>query len=576
MNRFAKFSFVILVAILGTNLNAAEVSWPEEPVSLLVQDQALPEFLKDLGALTDVRLLPSDKVDGRISGRFDGKPVDIFRKVAKAYGLLSYYDGTALHVSSAAELQSRSLQIKPVTMERVLEALVARDLVTRDHKVEFDRQAGVVRLRGAPEFVGQVETLILALQPAPAKKPKPLVQTKIVVETPIASNELTFRTFRLNYASAADVTLYQNGRDVTIPGVASLLRTMLGDGQQLPGPSVYFNQPSDPTVPGLRGKGLSRFENVNSELESPKPTAKRSVASGMGSDIRIVAEPNLNAVIVRDTAASMPLYDNLIQELDKEPQLIEIQVTIVDMDKNTLRDIGVDWNFESGSTNAQFGGGEVVDQNGGLALNTVLGDAGRFLARVNALAETGQASITSRPQVLTLSNLEAVLSSDEEFFVRIAGNEEVDLFNVSAGTSLRVLPNIVGSPDDPQIRLLVTIEDGAIDTTSSVDGIPIVERSSLNTQAIIYDGESLLLGGLVRESESVTTTQVPLLGSIPAVGKLFQRETQIESQTERLFVISPRLAGTNRRSPPATSSSPALMTRTMTDEQLSEDYVEGF
>lgn len=574
MNRLAQVSFVILAVLCGTGLHAAEAPWPEEPVSLLVQDQPLPEFLHDLAALADVRLLPSDQVDGRISGRFEGMPKDIFGKVEKAYGLLSYYDGTALHVSVAAELQSRSLQVKPITMERVLEALVARDLATREHKVEFDRQAGVVRLRGAPEFVGEVETLILELQPKPTPKPKSPVRKNVVIDTAIAPNELTFRTFKLNYASAADVTLYQNGRDVTIPGVASLLRTMLGDGQQLLSSAVHFNQPSDPTVPGLRGKGLRRFDNVSDATESKN--AKRSVASGVGGDIRIVAEPNLNAVIVRDTAASMPLYDNLIQELDKEPQLIEIQVTIVDMDKNTLRDIGVDWNFNSGGTSAQFGGGEVEGQNGGLALNTVLGDAGRFLAKVNALANTGQANITSRPQVLTLSNLEAVLSSDEEFFVRIAGNEEVDLFNVSAGTSLRVLPNVVGSQENPQIRLLVTIEDGAIDTTSSVDGIPVVERSSLNTQAIIYDGESLLLGGLVRESDSVVTTRVPFLGSIPAVGRLFERKTQIEAETERLFVISPRLVGTSRHATPLKQSSPALMTRTKTDETLSEDYVEGF
>lgn len=572
---FARAIF-LLALVLASGAQSAETPWPLAPVSLTVQDEELADFLKNLGSLADVRLLPSRGVVGRISGRFDGAPADIFRKVSTAYGLLSYFDGTALHVSAATELQSRALEIQPAAMEELLETLVERDLINRTQKVEFDRRAGVVRLRGAPEFVGEVEQLVYALRPEPVAAAKPASIIRPPPPPATDDNELTFRTFKLQYASAADVTLYQNGRDVTIPGVASLLRTMLGDGQRMPGTTLQFNQPADPTVPGLRGQGLSRLDPHSRDRNADKrsPTADRSVASGAAGAIRIIAEPNLNAVIVRDKAASMPLYANLIEELDKEPLLIEIQVTIIDVDKNTLRDIGVDWSYESGSTSARFGGGEVAEQTGGLALNTVLGDAGRFFARVNALAETGRANITSRPQVLTLSNLEAVLASDEEFFVRIAGNREVDLFNVTAGTSLRVLPNVVGSESDPQIRLLVTIEDGAIDTTSSVDGIPIVERSSLNTQAIIFDGESLLLGGLVRESESVTTTRVPLLGSIPALGKLFQRETQVEAQTERLFVISPRLVGGHRRLAPRPPANPAVLTSI--ELNGSADYVEGF
>ena len=361
---------------------------------------------------------------------------------------------------------------------------------------------------------------------------------------------------------------------------------MVGDGQQALATSRVFNQPRDSTVPKLRGQGLSRHADQATRVahETPTETDPRSVGTGHGGSVRIIAEPNLNAVVVRDRPGAMPLYESLIAELDKEPVLVEIQVTIVDVDKNKLRDLGVDWRFQSDGTNAQLGGGDVVGQNGGLILNTVLGNAGRFFARVNALAEEGSAEITSRPQVLTLSNLEAVLANDESFFVRIAGNEEVDLFDVSVGTSLRVLPNVVGDADDPQIRLLVTIEDGAIDPTASVDGIPVVERSSLNTQAIIYDGESLLLGGLVKDATSVVKTKVPLLGSVPGVGRLFQRTRSVAGRTERLFLISPRLVGRQRRARPS-AASPAVSIaggpRQQSAHALSAtreepEYVDGF
>lgn len=595
--RTAFYSLIVSLAMLlaALSVQAATPQWSDEPVSLQVQDESLRDFVQDFASLTGVRVLMSDAVQGRISGRFDDKPGVVFNKIVKAYALLTYYDGSVIHISMASEIQSKSIKVKPAYVERVVEALVKHDLVDRNQSVDVDRSSGVIKLRGAPEFVIDAEQLVKTVQPKPSR-----IRTMTIKDapgTPAKSNpdELVFRTFKLKYASAGDVTFYQNGRDVTLPGVASLLRTMLGDGRRATGSAVSFNKPSDMTVPGLRGKGLRRY-NTDLETAPERPVeparrerADRSVASGRGGNVRIVAEPNLNAVIVRDMASAMPLYENLIAELDKEPILVEIQVTIIDIDKNKLLDLGVDWRFDSKNTDARFGGGAVEGQNGGLILNTVLGDSRRLLARVNALAEDGSANITSRPQVLTLSNLEAVLANDESFFVRIAGNEEVDLFNVSVGTSLRVLPNVVGDKSDPQIRLLVTIEDGAIDPTESVDGIPLIERSSLNTQAVIFDGESLLLGGLVRDSASVVTTKVPLLGSVPGVGRLFQRKTTIESSTERLFLISPRLVVANRNShaKPSSSSSIYLTGTGSTPEatmaqrpgQFEEgehEYVDGF
>lgn len=556
---------------------AAHPPWPEQPILMQVQDQSLREFFGGFGSLTGVRILLSERVTGTISGRFDGPPARVFGNVVSAYGLLTYYDGTAVHVATSGELTSRTVKVGVAGVQPGLERLIHRDLAGGDQQIIADRSAGLIKLRGAPEFIRDAEEILGASVPpkldpaAPAGTPR---------GGPPKRQELIFRAFHLRYASAADVTLYQNGREVTVPGVASMLRTMMGDGRRSVSSERVFNVPEDATVPRLRGRGLRRYNQevrrvaheVHDESAAP---ASRSVAGGQGGEVRIVAEPNLNAVIVRDTTHAMPLYEELILELDKEPVLVEIQVTIVDVDRNRLRDLGVDWRFRSDRTNADFGGGLAEDQVGGLILNTVLGDAGRFFARINALAEEGSAEIISRPQVLTLSNLEAVLASDESFFVRVAGNEEVDLFDVSVGTSLRVLPNVVGDASQPQVRLLVTIEDGAINGEASVDGIPVVERSSLNTQALIYSGESLLLGGLVQESESVVKTRVPLLGSVPGVGKLFQRSRRTATRTERLFLISPRLVDGHRRAPASPTTGPVAQASPQVTAS-SERYIDGY
>ena len=510
-----------------------------------------------------------------ISGRFNANPEKVFNDIVKAYDLLPYYDGHAMHISLGSEVQSRSIKVNKSKINKVIIALSKQNLIGEHQSIQVLSKQGLIKVRGAKQFIYDAEEIINNIQGK--RKISRKGQFKKVVNRksilPAAKkNDIVFKTFSLKYASAADVSYYQNGKEVVIPGVVTLLRNMVGDGSSLSGvsnSSVGLSQPDRHTVPGLRGQGLQQFEvnaggkkdaqvrpanYTNTQKIGLNQSMVQASPSGRGSFVKIEAERNLNAVIVRDYADAMPLYESLIQQLDQEPQLVEIQVTIIDVDKNKLQDIGFDWSYNGSRNDARFGGGNVFDfqgENGGILLNTVIGDARQLFARIRALAENGSAKVVSQPQVITVSNLEAVLQNDQSFYVRVAGNEEVDLFNVSAGTSLRVLPNIVGDKSDPKIRLLVTIEDGVIVPNVSVDDIPVVERSSLSTQAIIYNGENLLLGGLVRESKSTNTSKVPVLGDVPVVGNLFKRTNENESRTERLFLISPRIVNNQRIDTPA-------------------------
>lgn len=532
---------LLLLAVLSA-VPAAEPTWSQEKLTVQVQEQQLEQFLKDFFAAIDLKVLVNESVSGRISGKFDDLPEKIFTNVVKAYGLLPYYDGAVFHISTAADIQNRSFELSSKQLDEVLRSLISQGLSDQYQSVHILRADKLIKVRGAPEFILDVEKIVKAVLPKKSKVP---TVKFLPIKPARPANELEFRTFSLQYASAADVTLIQGGREFSIPGVASILRSIVGDGQSPTITSMQFG-PSGPTrVPGLRENTSPRPPAANADVQlGPQVDTTQLTSGGVITDrpfvARIEAERNLNAVIVRDYADAMPVYEQLILQLDQEPLLVEIQVTIIDIDKSELKDLGVDWQYADNQTQAQFGGGEVVGQNGGLLLNTVLGDSGRFLSRVNALAVTGSADVVSRPQVLTLSNLEAVLSSDQSFFVRVAGNEDVDLFNVTVGTTLRVVPSIVGSKDDPQIRLLVSIEDGSL-TPDAVDEIPIIDKSTLSTQAIIFDGESLLLGGLVRNSTVTDETKVPVLGNIPLLGRIFKRTTKVKTSTERLFLITPHL-----------------------------------
>ncbi|MFN3592259.1 MAG: hypothetical protein ACK4TG_08735, partial [Thermaurantiacus sp.] len=158
-----------------------------------------------------------------------------------------------------------------------------------------------------------------------------------------------------------------------------------------------------------------------------------------------------------------------------------------------------------------------------------------------ALEEQGAARIVSRPQVMTLSNVEATFDRTRTFFVRVAGEREVDLFNVTVGTVLRVKPSVIPHGEEVRIQLIVQVEDGQVSRSESVDGIPLIDRAGVSTRAIILDGESLLLGGQTVDSEFDAERRVPLLGQAPVIGALFRSRRRNRERIERLFLITPRL-----------------------------------
>jgi len=292
------------------------------------------------------------------------------------------------------------------------------------------------------------------------------------------------------------------------------------------------------------------------------------------------ADGRMNAVIVRDVPERIPFYDGVIRSLDVKPALVEIEARIIEVSADSIGSLGIDWRARSGSaslnispgapspTASSSGTGGTSSNSGtgilsipnisapgltspliiptsqlpqGGILTTVLGDSGRYvMARINALADDGKANILSSPRVLTLDNVEAVLENLNTFFVSVAGNLDVGLYNVSAGTSLRVTPLIVSEGARTQIKLAIRIEDGGI-TQQMVGTIPVVQRTTITTQAFINEGESLLIGGYKSDVRNDTVVSVPGLSSIPLLGGLFKFKQKETSHVEHLFMLTPHV-----------------------------------
>lgn len=573
----------IALAALGALLAAGAalampIPFADREVQLTAREQPIAGFAQDLFGRLDIPVQVSPSVRGAVNGSFSGPAERTWRQIARAFNLVEYYDGTVLHIYSPADLATRTLPLAPAAAQRVLRAVGDMRLPDARNTLRTTRE-GTLVASGTRRFIEQVEEIARA--------------TAVSERTGTPSG---VKVFYLRYAWAQDVNISFGGRQVMLPGVASIVRALMTNDSRSQVVVSNHETPSPGTVPGIRGQRSGRGSgagggtlggpDANPYLASapivaqafgvPLPGSAGAAAAAAQTtapphpvvvaaapdQVRVEADSRLNAVVVRDAPERLAQYEQLIAALDVEPQSLEIEATIIDLNTEKLRELGINWRLTRGRGSLLFGRGDASDLRltpqtpvgeitpsglGGF-VSAVLGGANEFISRINALQQQGAARIVSSPQVLTLSNVEAVFDNSSTFFVRVAGRDDVDLFNVSAGTTLRVTPHVFKDNNQVRIKLLVSIEDGVI-SGERVDTLPVVNRSAVNTQALIFEGESLLVGGITREASADDVTQVPVLGDIPVLGHLFRNTSRNTTRIERLFLIQPRLAG--RRSPNA-------------------------
>ncbi len=362
------------------------------------------------------------------------------------------------------------------------------------------------------------------------------------------------RVFRLKHAFAEDVTINLGQQNQTLPGVASLLRQLVGT-QDIK--NANNSQPSYPGQVNRRmGQGLARstgtqgYVPTQMDVQGRQPAAIASPAMQTGA--RILADPRLNAIIIWDEEHLMPFYRTVIEELDKSVLLVEIRAAIADINVNSMRSLGLSYQFNGPDVVGGFNTGTAVDPlnfastvGQGAQVTTIFTNGiDTLMARIQALETKGEASVLSRPTILTSDNLDAVLQNTKTFYVQVQGYQTVDLFDVTYGTVLRVKPQIVQQENGkPLVKLVINIEDGVSTPPTSGSGLnlPQVGRTTISTQAVVGNQQALVIGGYYYETKQVIANGLPLLMHIPIIGHLFKTEEDIINKQERLFIISPRI-----------------------------------
>lgn len=504
--------------------------WLTRPVSFDVHQYPLPKLLVEFAASQGVPAVISPSLTGEVAGRFMfNNPAEFLNILCEVQNMNWYYDGGVVHFFSNAEIDTRLFQL----LNRREDALknTLRELGLFDPRFSW-RIADSNRLlmvQGPPVYLDQIGAI--------------LDRQEAVAVAEGATRKLS--VFRLNHASASTRTVATGDSTTTIPGVVELLQKILSE-TPVSAPQYENEPPTPPGAPRMRkGTGMVAREKAGAESRSDKPPQTHMAS--------IQADNRLNAVLVWDFEENMPRHQAIIEALDVPLALVEIRAAIIDVETDRTKDLGVSWEYRGDGGRWQNeigsnpGGGLNPEESGltgdGLQFSTIYTKGlDSFMARVSALEKEGNANILSRPSVLTQDNTMASLEHTETFYVRLEGEREVDLADVTTGLTLRVTPHVINDGAGG-IQLAVYIVNGtdSLDETSTVDNLPRVRQSTISTQAVVYEGEALVIGGYYTEMRRVTDSGVPVLKNIPGVGALFRTRGRTNSKSERLFVLSPRL-----------------------------------
>ncbi|WP_155740031.1 type III secretion system outer membrane ring subunit SctC [Pandoraea pnomenusa] len=481
----------------------------------------------------------------QVSGDFDMTNARAqLDSIATKLGLIWYHDGQSIYVYDASEIRNATVSLVHAGVSELVSYLRTTGLYDRRYPIRGDAHSRLFYVSGPPVFVDLVIAAARSID-------------RRVSDGPVSGPD-QIGVVRMDNAFVSDRTYQLRDEKIVIPGMASVVTELVksstgggGASGTLPATPLPRLSSSSPAPGEAHGGGLppplppqlplspnadgSPVGTVDTPAERPAPPA--------GSLI-VKAYPAGNSLLVRGTAEQVERVERLVSRLDRPRRHIELSLWIIDVRKEALDSLGVDW---SGGVNIGSRLGLVL--NATTPLSTL--DGMRFLARIQAMASNGQATVVSRPVILTQENIPAVFDGSQTFYVPLEGERTTDLRSVTYGTMISVWPRFAGQGE---IEMTLNIEDGTSTPKREGDGeskytvLPTVSRTRISTIARVPQGKSLLIGGYTRDSGDTVEKKVPLLGDIPLLGRAFRYTSQARNNDVRVFLIQPReIAGPMER-----------------------------
>jgi type IV pilus assembly protein PilQ len=294
----------------------------------------------------------------------------------------------------------------------------------------------------------------------------------------------------------------------------------------------------------------------------------------------IVVDGRTNSLVISDIPENMATLESLVKELDDPTGQVLIEAKIIEVGDEAALDLGVEWGYSDFNSDegTSYGGGfnyvhqvthsQVKDEetgdyntvstieenkgNEGL-LDLAFGKWNSYVpfqdisARIRALQRDGLAQVLAEPHILTVDNQEALiqitshLAMAKKTTISTQGTITIEPIYGDVGVTLKVTPHI---NNDDFVTMTIEPEVSSASRSSFFpDEAVDTRKRTAKTTVMAQDGETIVIGGLLRKDVVETHFKVPLLGDIPLLGRLFRKSVENETNTEVMVFLTPRILG---------------------------------
>lgn len=285
----------------------------------------------------------------------------------------------------------------------------------------------------------------------------------------------------------------------------------------------------------------------DASMEQSQEQGSQSASSPAGktsNGISIKADKSQNALVIRATSSQYRDLLSLLEQLDRLPGQVALQVVVIEVKLDETVESGLDYLYDSNGNKPASGTATLSPVLGSISGKVINGD---WTINLRMLQSKTNSRILSRPYLVVKDGESANINSGDQVPIITSTNTSTQTPGVvttevqyrSTGTNLSVTPQINA---DGLVSLQISQESSSAKASSNI-GVttPTITTRSLSTAVLAANGQTVVLGGLIREDSNLVDQQLPLLGDLPLIGRLFQQKGDSKERTELMVLITPRI-----------------------------------
>jgi type IV pilus assembly protein PilQ len=269
----------------------------------------------------------------------------------------------------------------------------------------------------------------------------------------------------------------------------------------------------------------------------------------------VTVDTRNNQIIITDVADKVWQAKEIVNKIDRVTPQVIIEARIAEVSTDFSNELGFDWTVGAGpvfndSLDGNFAGDMAMNfpaagatSSVGFTFDKIIGTPLVLNARLNALESTGEGKIISSPKIVTLDNKKAKIKQGLEYpYLERddTGGSSVSFKDIDL--LLEVTPHV--TPDN-RVSLQIKITKNDIDTIT--DGVPSLSTNEAETELLVNDGDTIVIGGIMKTRKTHVTAGFPWLSRIPVLGWFFKNQTDNKETSELLIFITPKIVKLEQR-----------------------------